>query len=265
MAQGASAVPSDAAQFVMAFRHQLRFYLRTSRFLALLILVLVTTVGFVSATIYYHVGGIDAGGYLGGLLGLFTIFGLIIGAFLGGDAIAMDFGSPTGYYALVLPVRRTTLLLGRYAGAFAAAFVLVLTYFAVTVSGAAYFHGVLGIPWLELGESIGLASLYALGVLSVAFLFSSFFRSPATSMITTVLVLFFGLDIATGIASFAGVDPWFSILWAGDAISLVFPRRIALGGGSVPSVPEGIAIMLVYAVVFLVLSAVLYEYKESKG
>ena len=266
MAVDPPGVPSDTVQFGMAFRHQVRFYLRTMRFLALLVIVLVATVGFVAATIYYHVGGVDAGGYLGGFLGLFTIFGLIIGAFLGGDAIAMDFGSPTGYYTLVLPVRRGTLLLGRYAAAFAASFVLILVYFVVAVSGAVYFHGVLGTPWVEVGESLGLASLYALGVLSVAFLFSSFFRSPATSMISTVLVLFFGLDIATGIAAFAGVDPWFSILWAGDAISEVFPSRVRIAGtGAVPTVPEGIAIMLVYAVLFLVVSAFLYQYKESKG
>jgi len=202
---------------------------------------------------------------------------VIVGAFIGGDALAMDFGSGTGYFMLVLPVRRIVLLLGRYAAAFLASFALILVYYAISLGGAVWFYGLVGLPWVDIVESMGLAAVFALAVLAAAFLFSSFFRSPAISIVATILVLFLAFDIVDGILSVTTVEPWFSILYAGQAIALVFesqPHMTSIAApGRVhltittwhPYVWEGCAIMIVYLVACLALSAVIYQFKESKG
>ena len=272
-----SDLPSDTAQWVTAVRRQLRFYLRTWRFVGLLIFVLIVDLAVTSVNIAYNSSGTSAGDYLYNAIGAMPTFGVIVGAFIGGDALAMDFGSGTGYFMLVLPVRRIVLLLGRYAAAFLASFALILVYYVISLGGAVWFYGFVGLPWVDVVESMGLAAVFALAVLAAAFLFSSFFRSPAISIVATILVLFLAFDIVDGILSVTTVEPWFSILYAGQAIALVFESQPHMTSITVPGrvhltvttwhpyVWEGAVIMVVYLVACLALSAVIYQFKESKG
>ncbi len=274
---GQSVLPSDYAQWMIAARRQLRFYLRTWRFIGLLIFVLIIGVAGTALSIAYHDSGTSAANNFAGLTTGLSTLGIIICAFMGGDAIAMDFGSGTGYYLLVLPVRRRVLLLGRYAAAFLASFALILVLYAFGLFSTVWFYGIGRVPWFALGSSIGLAALFALAVISTAFLFSAFFRSPAVSMVVTILVLFLGFEILDGALSVTSVEPWFSLLYAGGALSLPFqplPHKTVITGMGArmltlttwnPHLWEGAAIMIVYFVVGLVLSLVLYDYKESKG
>lgn len=270
-------LPSDASQFVKAARHQLRFYRKTWRFLGLLGFVSLIGVASTVLSIYFHDSGGSAAASLAGIGGAITTFGVIICAFVGGDALAMDFGGGTGYFMLVLPVRRSVLLLGRYVAALAAAIVLMMVLYLFGLITASWFFGLAAIPWGAFAESIGLMALFAAAALSTAFLFSSFFRSPAISMVTTILVMFLGFEILDGALSVTGVEPWFSLLYAGSAIALPFqgaPHKTVIQGMGqrVPTITqwnpyiwEGAVIMLGYFVVALVLSAIIYHFKESKG
>ena len=267
-------LPSDQVQFLIAVRRQFRFYRRTNRFYGLLGFVLLVSVAFVTVTIAQNNGGTDASSYLASLLGAVPVFGIIICAFIGGDAIAMDFGSGTGYFMLVLPVRRSVLLLGRYVAAVGVSFALLLVVYALALVGTGHFYGIGGIPWGPVGESLALSALYVAAVVATAFFFSSFFRSPAMSMVVTILILFLGFDIAQSIVTVAGVEPWFSILYAGDVItSIIVPvahetvtrvGRFTITSFS-PYIWEGVVIMAAYFVAFLSLSLFIYQRKESKG
>ncbi len=271
-------LPSDTVQWMSTVRRQLTFYVRTWRFVGLLAFVLLVTVAFTALSIAEGSGGSSARDYLYGAISNLPTFGIIIGAFIGGDAIAMDFGSGTGYYVLVLPVRRLVLLLGRYVAAFLAAFALILVFYAISLVGAVYFYGFGAMPWGDLGYSIGLAALFALATLSTAFFFSSFFRSPAISMVVTILVLFLAFLFIDGILAITSVEPWFSLPYAGGAIAepiLGHPHLVVQHATSgrqtitihawVPYVWEGAAIMASYFAAFLAISATIYQYKESKG
>lgn len=267
-------LPSDQTQLVSAVRRQFRFYLRTFRFVGLLGFVLLVSGAFLIVSIVENSNGVTAAGYLATLLGVVPIFGIIICSFIGGDAIAMDFGSATGYFMLVLPVRRVILLLGRYLAAFVASLLLLGVMYLLTIAGDVWFWGISGVPWIAVGESFGLAILFVAAVVATAFFFSSFFRSPAMSIVVTILILFLGLDIASGIVSVAGVEPWFSILYAGDVITnVIVPTAhktvVHFGRFSTttysPYLWEGAVIMACYFVAFLVLSIVIYQFKESKG
>jgi ABC-2 type transport system permease protein len=270
-------LPSDTTQWVLAVRRQLRFYLKTWRFVGLLLFILIVEISLTAVGIAYGNAGTSVSDYLYSAISAMPTLGVIVGAFIGGDAIAMDFGSGTGYFMLVLPVRRTVLLLGRYAAAFLVAFALVLVFYGIGVVGAAWFYGVLAIPWLTVLESLGLAALFALAVLATAFLFSAFFRSPAVSMVVTILVLFLAFDIIDGILSITSVEPWFSILYAGQVVALVFegqphlvtrhlmgPRGLTISTWT-PYLWEGVVILVAYFVIALVVSLVIYHYKELKG
>lgn len=270
-------LPTDEAQWVTAVRRQLRFYLKTWRFVGLLLFIVIVDVALTAVGIAYHNGGTSASDYLYSAIDAMPTLGIIVGAFIGGDAIAMDFGSGTGYFMLVLPVRRTVLLLGRFAAAFLTAFALILVFYAISLAGAVWFWGLTALPWLDVVASLGVAALFAMAVLATAFLFSSFFRSPAVSMVVTILILFLAFDIIDGVLSVTTVEPWFSLIYAGQAVAEVFETQPHLttmvGPGRAhltfstwhPYVWEGVVIMLVYFVVALVASVAIYHYKELKG
>jgi len=269
-----SRLPSDYLQLISAFRRQLRFYLRTLRYVGCLGFVLVVGGAVTGVTIAEGSSMGTAAASLASGLGSIATLGIIFCALIGGDAIAMDFGSGTGYFMLVLPVRRAILLLGRYLGAFVVTVSLVLVIYAFAIFATAWFYGLGGIPWADVGASFLLALLFVASVLATAFFFSSFFRSPAMSIVTTILVLFLGLDIADGILVVTGIEPWFSILYAGEVISnaivpVAHKTVTQVAGLTIttysPYQWEGAVIMVAYLVVFLFLSIVIYQRKESKG
>ncbi|EQD39334.1 permease component of an ABC-transporter, partial [mine drainage metagenome] len=166
---------SDLAQFRTAFRYQLRAYLRTWRFVGPLIFV--TAVSIVILAVQLHNGVAEvtanhpaASDELSAYLAEITDAVIITGAFLGGDALAVDLGGGPGYLMLALPVRRRTLFAGRFAAAAVTGAVIGLVYFAFGAGTVQYFYAT--IP-AAIPLSIGLAFLFLLAVLAVAFFFSS--------------------------------------------------------------------------------------------
>lgn len=279
----ATAAP-DIDQFWTALTFQLRGYVRTWRFLGLLLFV-----GGISAVVV----GIDlyrgsavitatsptASDFLNGFLGNVTSAVIITAAFLGGDALAVDLAGGPGYLMLTQPVRRGTLLLGRFVAAALAGFAIALVYFAFAIGTTLYFYQTLPVA---IAVSLGAAFLFGLAALAIAFFFSSFFRTPAIAIVASLLILILAFPLVTSIGTFTGVEPWFSLDYGGQVISNVFASDFAhrtvqhVGGGGPrgititlyvwsPYLWEGVAIMVGYLGIFLGLTYVLYRYKEVKA
>ncbi len=269
-------------QWAVIASSQFRNYLRTYRFLGL-----VAFVGVVAGLWLFFL--VEAGtgivrlSFLNSVSEFLTdytqstpLWIILAAAFFGGDALSVDFNTGAGYYTLVLPVERSTLLAGRYASATAVSLIVVLEYTVFGVLGASFAFGRNAIPWGSLGTSLALAVLFTLAVVSVAFSFSALFKAPATGVLVTILVLFVALTTLQNVVQITGYEPWWSLNYAGGAISSALdwaftPKQvIPVGGGKYltawsASPAEGAAIMAAYLVVFLALSIVLYQRKESRG
>jgi len=273
---------SNVEQWRIVTLLQLGHYLRTDRFYGLLGLV-----GAVSAlTLAFEVSaGIPQvrldqlyrpSEYLSNYLVYTGLWVVLAAAFFGGDALSVDFSTGAGYYMLVLPIRRPVLLAGRYAAATLVTVAIVGVNYLFGVVGALYFFGPQQIPWTQLAASLGVAALFALAALSVAFCVSAFVRSPSAGVLVTVLALYVVFTTLQGVMELAGVEPWFSLPYAGTAIAsvldtdFVHQQTIPVGAQQyytvwVSTVAEGMAIMAAYVAVFLPLSAYLYQRKESTG
>src|SRR5271170_6262968 len=100
----------DAAQLLDAARFQLLSYLRTYRFLAMLVLTVLVTVVIGGVALYLtnapngdaFQGNVDL--FLGFAFSFVALLIVLTASFLGGDAVATDFGSSAGYFTLVLPI-----------------------------------------------------------------------------------------------------------------------------------------------------------------
>jgi ABC-2 type transport system permease protein len=273
---------SDLEQWRIATLHQLGHYVRTDRFYGLL--------GFVALiaglTLAFQVQtGIPAiqlqqlhrpSEYLSNFLDNTGLFVVLAAALFGGDALSVDFSTGAGYYMLVLPVRRPVLLAGRYTAATLVTLAVVGVYYAFGTVGATYFFGLQALPLARLAASLGVAILFSLVALSVAFCVSAFVRSPAAGVLITILALYVGFTTLQATVEFAGIEPWFSLTYAGGAMSAVLDtdfvhlQNVPLGEDQyytvwAATVSEGLAIMAAYIAAFLPLSAYLYQRKESTG
>ncbi len=214
--------------------------------------------------------------YLSNYLVYTGLFVVLAAAFFGGDALSVDFSTGAGYYMLVLPIRRSVLLAGRYAAATLVTLAVIGVYYVFGTVGAVYFFGAASVPWTLLAGSLGIAIVFALAALSVAFCVSAFVRSPSAGVLVTVLALYVGFVTLQATMELAGVEPWFSLSYAGGAMAAVLDtdfvhvQAVPLGEDQYytiwsATVAEGLAIMAAYIAVFLPLSAYLYQRKESTG
>jgi len=277
-------LPDDGAQLRIATRYQLRFFRRSNRVLAsALLMAIITTItlgvnfynGAATVQAQYH----DSGSYMASGFGFFPFILVVavVAAMLGGDAIATDFGSATGYYALVLPVRRSVLLLGRYLAAALIGVGVTLIYFLAIMGAAQYFFGSLPVD-ATLG-ALGLTVLVVLAFVGFAFLLSSMFRRPTISTIVVLLLLILAFPLVTSLLTSFGIEPWFMINYGAAAIAQVLAPQAH--SGSIPTdigrnmtvlthffnpyVWQGVLILVGYLVLSLGASIAIYDRKELKG
>lgn len=261
---------------------QLGHYFRTNRFYGLLAFVILISGLTLAFEIDAGVAAVQlaqlykSSEYLSNYLEYTGLWVILAAAFFGGDALSVDFSTGAGYYMLVLPIRRPVLLAGRYSAATLVTLAVVGVYYVFGAAGAIYFFGAPSVHWLLLVESFGIAAVFTLAALSVAFCVSAFIRSPAAGVLITILALYVGFTTLQNIVELAGVEPWFSLTYAGGAMAAVLDtdfvhyQTIPVGEDQfytiwAATVSEGLAIMAAYIAVFLPFSAYLYQRKESTG
>lgn len=273
---------SEIEQWRIVTFHQLGHYLRTNRFYGLFgfaVLVSVLTLAFEIdagvATVQFQ-QLYRSSEYLSNYLVYTGLWIVLAAALFGGDALSVDFSTGTGYYMLVLPIRRPVLLAGRYAAATLVTLAVVGITYVFAAAGAVYFFGAPAVPWTVLAESFGIAAVFSLAALSVAFCVSAYVRSPAAGVLFTLVALYVGFTTLQAVVELAGLEPWFSLTYAGGAMAAVLDtdfvhfQSIPVGEDQVytlwsATVLEGLEIMAAYIAVFLPFSAYLYQRKESKG
>lgn len=256
-------------------------YFRARRFYVMLAIILIISGLLTGLVAYYRPASFVGGTGLAGALGFygagwgsFATFVIILSAaFFGGDAISGEFQNRTGYFLVPNPIRRSAIYVGKYLAALAASSI-ILGIFAVImiVNGLYYFPG--SIP-TEFLESLAFSWTYLISVLSLAFAFSSLFKSSSISILMSVILLLFVFNVIDTVSSaVVGIEPWFSITYGAGIVPNVlqdpFPPhqttshitpRFSLTTWNA-TIPEGLAILLIYFVVMALVGLILFERKE---
>ncbi|BAB59309.1 hypothetical protein [Thermoplasma volcanium GSS1] len=268
---------NDIYSYAISSKYQFTYYIRSKRFIGLLILTIVITAALIMLDLHYKYTTLkteNSAIFFNGFLSsdLITFFA-VIAAFFGGDLVSMDLGTNTAYYTLVQPIRRSVLYIGRYTSAFLASAVMVLIVYIGGMAMSLYLYG--NITDIT-GISFALALLYMLALLSFSSLFSAIFRTPTIGLVMSIIFLIIIYPAIQGILSgLAGVNPWMFVTYAGQILYLVFEKKYTtyavthVGRISFytfnPTLLESIYIMLGYIVIFLLISAAVFTYKEIKG
>jgi ABC-2 type transport system permease protein len=279
-------VPGSLEQVAKLTRYQLREYLRSRRFVALVAIVAV--IGAILTLVVAHyratLGSLVTsnlafyGSFWGGGADIVIVLAAV---FFGGDAIAGEFQNKTGYFLMGLPIRRSTVYVGKYIAALLASVAVLLLYLAILLANGAYYLGVHALPW-QLGLSLLIALVYLGAVLGATFLFSSLFKTSAYGFVLTAILFLFGFTlIGDLITALVKIEPWMVISYAESTIGGVFSTSVnwglhptvtttavGMGRGAVlqrsysAGVAEGIVIMLGYLVLTAAAGLWMFEHEE---
>ncbi len=152
-----------------------------------------------------------------------------IGAiFFAGDAIAGEFESKTGFILFTNPVKRSTLVIGKYLACYAAVALLVILGYVIVAISLLAIYGTVPIETLS---SFGLCLLYAGSVLSVTFFFSSISKGAMGATVITLVFIMVISGIIDSILMMTGQPHWFMLSTNGDTISTVYGGYEVFMGG----------------------------------
>jgi ABC-2 type transport system permease protein len=277
-------VPGSLAQVLVMMKYTFQDYLRSRRFAILMVIILLVGGGLTVALAYYGIGSFTGGGtisasaaslgFYSGFWGFAPDVAILAGIFFGGDAISGEFQNKTGYFMIPNPIRRSSVYVGKWLAAFIAGSIAFFVYTAFCLGNGLYYG--FGIP-TQFAESFVFAWFYLVAVLGFTFLFSSLFKSSAYSFLVTFLLFFLAFSIINVLVSnLAHIEPWFLLTYGADIIGNIlivpYPQHqssLARGGPATANlimynatVPEGLAIMLVYFLVTAALGLLLFERKE---
>jgi len=269
-------LPTSMKQVGTITKYEMLNYFRSRRFLVLLIIGLV-----ISGLLTFAVEHRGISNMATNALGLYSFwwgeaatFVIVISAvFFGGDAISGEFQNKTGYYLVGNPIRRSSIYIGKWIAAFIASMIILAIFTAITIANGVYYFGGNAFP-SQFGESWIFSVVYLIAALGFTFFFSSLFKSSSMSNIVTAILLLFGFAIISELsADLLNFEPWYILTYGagiiGDVLTTPYPaHELPAGFGRFsfnsfnPSIPEGLAIMVVYFAVTAVLGLLLFERKE---
>jgi len=155
-----------------------------------------------------------------------------IGAiFLAGDAIAGEFESKTGLMLFPNPVRRITLVTGKYLACYVAVALVIAFGHLILSSSLVAIYG--HVP-VETVKSFGLCLLFAGSVLSVTFFFSSVSKGAMGAIVRTLFFIILISGAADSAFMLAGKPRWFLLSTNGESIITAYGGYELLLGGTLP-------------------------------
>ncbi len=167
---------------------------------------------------------------------IFAIFVTSMGAlavlaavFFAGDAIAGEFEGKTGYILFPNPVKRITIVVGKYLACFIATAAIILVAYLISAGALLVFYG--QVPSGIVG-SLAIALVLACFMISMAFAFSSVLKGSMGATIATLLTYMVVFSVISMSLSYAGYNPWFMPDRAGDSMTATYgiPFENVFGG-----------------------------------
>lgn len=269
-------MPSDMSQVPIVWRYELLKYLRSKRLLAS-IAIAALVVGLI-----YAIPILTGDGYGNATTQQFavnfmqfaSILAVICATFFGADSIVGEFQSRTGYLVFPTPMKREVLFLGKFMASMTSG-IVVMTLFYLGVGGLS-FATVGGVD-ADFFTSYGFALEYLLAAMAVAYFISSIMKGSTGATVLTFFLFIMILPIIDGISMVSGVKVEGSLSFAGGAIVDIlidpYPVDVKLPGyghgisfyNFYPDPAMAALVMLIYAVVAVILSMVLFKKKQLTG
>lgn len=277
-------VPSSLSQVGLQTKYEFLNYFRSRRFFILLGITVAIALVLTAIVDHYRPSSFlssDLDFYANWWGNTATFVVILSGIFFGGDAISAEFQNKTGYYLVPNPIRRSSIYIGKWIASFIAASIILGIFALMTIGNALYYFGAT-MPY-QFPEALAFSWFYLVAVLGFAFFFSSLFKSSSYSILVTAILFLFAFSVIQDLySSLAQAEPWFMLTYGssiiGNVLNPTYPAHEVVTHGlfgrgtdnpNAPTfttfnatIPEGLAIMLVYFVVTAIVGLILFERKE---
>lgn len=214
-------------------------------------------------------------GFYSNGLGFFNLIALFSACFFFSGVICEEYSTKTGYI-LFPKINKFELIIGKYIGnLIIVTFITTLFYCFLGLFGFYYYGGLMNIRFFY---SYGIALLYIITLSSFVTFFSSFMKSVNLTIISTVLILLIGFNLADQIVTLVGagnIEPLYSITYMGNLITSVlnetFPNpryyeetfgNFTIGRWITPSIEMGITLMVIYILGYFIFGALLFKRRQ---
>lgn len=265
---------SEISKFPVVVKYELLKQVRRYRLHGLLILGSLITGIFVAVGLVSIPTAVGALYFSQNMTLTVVLFALVAGIFFSGDAIASEFEHKTGYVIFINPIRRTTLLLGKYVSCCLASMLVVSMPYLITSIGVVAKFGTLP---AQLLLSYVFALLFVCSVVSFTFVFSALLKGSMGATIVPFLTYLFVFGIIQGLSEFVGFEPFMDLSYGsgiiGNILSDPYPTHMITETLPIVNPPltitlysatvaEGIAIMMSYLIIGLIISALLMKRRQ---
>ena len=265
----------DIRQVGVVTQYEILKHLRSKRFfifagIAGLVFLLITVLNFIFE------GGLpdDPRKFMKMYMGLVYIMVILGVSLLCASTIASEFEERTALLMFPRPIKKTSFFAGKVLACYIICGLIVIIYYLVCMIVSVIAAG--GICPDTFG-SLGMALLYMVGAGGFALVMSSLFKKSSSAIIVTIMILFMVFLIVDNIMISSGVEPMFSINYAGKDI-LNFVSRDPTGIYDFDLTPYGFKdmtfttanpthamaawICAIWAAVTTVISAILFKRRE---
>jgi len=191
--------------------------------------------------------------------------------FFSSPAISSEIENRTAFHIFSLPVDKSVLLIGKYLASVSASLIAMIPYFVSEVATIYYLFSFLTAGTYLI--SVGMVVMFIISVSAFSFLISSLFNRNLYAYITTFIIYFVVFSSVTFVLQLLyNYDPFFLLNSAASIIERVFinispgvfSTNLNLNAAGSSDILRSLVVMLLYTVVSLVLSIIIFERKEVK-
>jgi len=212
-------------------------------------------------------------GFATNFMGFVNILVIICATLFGADAIGSEFQNRTGYLVFPNPIKRTVLWLGKFSASMTAGLMLILLFYAVVVPMSLVSARGLDDDYLL---SLGFAVEFLLAATAIAYFISSLLRGTTGATVLTFLLFILILPIVDGVSMATNTKVEGSVTFAAGAIAYIlmdpYPEDTVVEymegfnfGQFYPDPGTAAIVMLAYAVISILLSALMFRKKQLVG
>ena len=185
------------------------------------------------------------------ILGNLYLVLIIMSTLFTAGAISSEFEERTALILLTKPIKRPTIVFGKFLASMAVGVATLLLYTIIAVFFKAVGNGHIN---GDLFAGMGTYLIYIMAIIGVAMLVSAFAKKSSTSALLTLFMLLILPIILEGILEARGIDTWFLLGSLGST------GRAVIEGGGEPL--RDIAAMLVWTIVSMAGSIFLFKKRQ---
>jgi ABC-2 type transport system permease protein len=223
MAKAESEGFSNLKQIGIVTKYELLKHLRRKRIYAVLAIAALIGLLQIAMPLAFNLGFPQiAKDWAWGFFSFTNFLIIIVGTFFAGDAIASEFELKTGYIVFPNPIKRVSLVFGKFVAALVSALLTIGFYYAI---GTGASLGIYGVVSLEVAASFAYAFLYLCCVLGFTFLFSAVLKGSMGATLLSFFTFLLILSVMSQLVALTGNEPWFMPTYASGSIIQVIKRQ----------------------------------------